>query len=146
MQQENPMPRFSTGALKTFHQGVPSGTRLLNQQHKAREQVLNGVSEKVKAANLVDEEGWKLVSRKHKGPRPIKAKPVLSPHQQKLKEDNRCFNCFVKGHQKSICRVKVRCIKCFKQGHFSRQCKPSSNKEVNRAVKGEVNATTVTKN
>lgn len=81
------------------------------------------------------------MTRKHKVPRTIKEKPRLSPHQQRLKEENRCFNCFAKGHKKSQCRIKVRCIKCFKQGHFSRQCQPSNNRsEINRGV----NATTAT--
>lgn len=78
-----------------------------------------------------------MVKRKHRVHQTSKPRPVLSPHQQKLKEENRCFNCFAKGHKKSLCMGKVRCIKCFKLGHFSRQCQSGNNKE---AVNREVNA------
>lgn len=112
---------------------------VFNAQHPLRtrlnDQKLGVTAHKAKKL-LQDEDGWTTVSRrKHVTP---KRNPYLSPQQRKLKEGNKCFNCFSKGHKKAGCKNQVRCINCEEPGHISRFC---PKKFRNKGAQG-VNTTT----
>ncbi|KAF3339538.1 Gag polyprotein [Carex littledalei] len=80
------------------------------------------------AAHNENLEGWTLVTRRKK-----RSTPQASPHRRnqqsymhihatKLRQQQKCFKCLMKGHIQAACRNPRRCLHCNLTGHIVRHC------------------------
>ncbi|KAF3335236.1 Gag-Pol polyprotein [Carex littledalei] len=85
-----------------------------------------------------DDEGWTLVTRRikrsgfkaaqHRRPQ----QTPLQMHASKLRQQQKCFRCLLKGHIQRMCRNPRRCLYCNNPGHIIRDCpsRPKRNPKV----------------
>lgn len=102
------------------------------------------VIERIQGSNLGnthdndDTSGWTLVERRKRRKNQIPTKDLwnnqqskLQIHARKLKQQQRCFKCLLKGHIQAVCANPRRCLNCNKTGHIIRSCPLSMTRKPN---------------
>ncbi|KAF3336972.1 Gag-Pol polyprotein [Carex littledalei] len=95
---------------------------------------LNDPSSKINT----DDDGWTLVTRRRKRSGFQAAQhwrtqqTPLQMHASKLRQQQKCFRCLLKGHIQRMCRNPRRCLHCNNPGHIIRDCpsRPMRNPKV----------------
>lgn len=71
-----------------------------------------------------DSEGWTLVTRRKKNsssqarPHGKTQQTPLQLHAKKLRQQQGCFRCLMKGHIQLVCKNQRRCLHCNIEGHI----------------------------
>ncbi|KAF3325446.1 Zinc knuckle [Carex littledalei] len=81
------------------------------------------------ASNKEEQQGWTLVTRRKRSNFRSKAPQrgniqwtKLSIHATKLRQQQKCFKCLLKGHIQAVCQNSRRCLYCNTPGHIIRDC------------------------
>lgn len=92
---------------------------------------------------LIDENGWILVTRRRRVAKPKlnsvnKSNPKLKGHHADMFILDKCFRCLQKGHKSMNCKNLRRCFNCQGTDHLYKNCNslPSSH-AINSSAKGE---------
>lgn len=78
--------------------------------------------------NNDDPEGWTLVTRKKKKLvsqafiHRRNQQSYMHIHASKLRQQQKCFKCLMKGHIQAVCANQRRCLHCNMTGHILRNC------------------------
>ncbi|KAF3340661.1 Gag polyprotein [Carex littledalei] len=93
------------------------------------------------AAHNENLEGWTLVTRRKKRSTPQASvhrrnqQSYMQIHATKLRQQQKCFKCLMKGHIQAACRNPRRCLHCNLTGHIVRRC-PSMPEGSSRVSQG----------
>ncbi|KAF3325454.1 Gag polyprotein [Carex littledalei] len=97
------------------------------------------------AAHNENLEGWTLVTRRKKRSTPQASvhrrnqQSYMQIHATKLRQQQKCFKCLMKGHIQAACRNPRRCLHCNLTGHIVRRC-PSMPEGSSRVSQGRNNS------
>ncbi|KAF3323015.1 hypothetical protein FCM35_KLT13004 [Carex littledalei] len=85
-----------------------------------------------------ESEGWTVVKRKGKkfNSNQFQKKnqqSLLDIHAKKLRRQQKCFKCLVKGHVQAVCANPRRCLHCTESGHIIKNC-PELKKGIPRVT------------
>ncbi|KAF3331832.1 hypothetical protein FCM35_KLT03238 [Carex littledalei] len=131
------LPKRDNGTVNGAHQTSPQVNDVHQEQIDSASQN-NGKptnSREIQSSNLgnpnnnEESSGWTLVQRKKRREQSSKFKrPWTNPqsklqlHAKKLRQQQRCFKCLLKGHVQAVCANPRRCLNCNKAGHVIRSC------------------------
>ncbi|KAF3319883.1 hypothetical protein FCM35_KLT21857 [Carex littledalei] len=84
------------------------------------------ISDLERTNNNDDSSGWTLVQRKKRRNTNRRLwnnqQSRIQVHAKKLRQQQRCFRCLLKGHIQAVCANPRKCLNCNKSGYVIRSC------------------------